>query len=116
MTASTESKFSIGPGIIREFYFAAPLLSASQWGRSGGGSFSGQTDHPALSPTSRDQTSAGLRSVCDPLALLTIVFHCLTMPAVRSMLLKLRFRVNSNPIAPTINLLSIRELRFFKVR
>ena len=40
-----------------------------------------------------DQMSAAR----DPLVLLTIVFHCFTMPAVLSMLLKLRFRVSSNP-------------------
>jgi hypothetical protein len=33
----------------------------------------------------------------DPLALLTAAFYCFTVPALRSMLLKLRFRVNSNP-------------------
>jgi hypothetical protein len=42
--------------------------------------------------------------------MLTIVFHCFTVPAVRSMLLKLRFQVNSNPIAPTIKFLSIQKL------
>ena len=40
--------------------------------------------------------------ICDPLALLTIVFHCRTVPAVFSMLLKIHLPQNSNPIAPTI--------------
>ena len=37
------------------------------------------------------------RSVRDPLSPLTTAFHGFTVPAVRSILLKLRFRVNSNP-------------------
>ena len=64
--------------------------------------------HPAKLYVS-DQTTAALRSVCDPLSLLTTVFLCFTLPAVFSMLLKLRYKLNSNPTLSAM-LLKIKEL------
>jgi hypothetical protein len=45
----------------------------------------------------------------------TTAFDCFTKPAARSILLKLRFRVNSNPIAPNISTPTISTM-FFRTR